>query len=297
MTTKLTALIIAIVFLLGPAHTTRAQELVPAAAGRAPLTQANVDRVVELYEWALSVTFTQAERETFQDYFVGAWRRGERSAASLLRIAEKVLAFDEAKREKIQTEFRDAFLSDFNSAPDSATSRFLLGVYRRAHGGDGSTEPAAAVNEEAGGAPDFKPVEGAVRMSELVGTWEKAGVSSYGYRDTLTNDYRSGHGSAQMHEVRADGGFDYTNYATVSLYDCRTELFTSMKGRVKLSGARVTFEYVSGTVKGKDSCKATGFNRPAQISSRTFVVERDGERLRLCEVGAENPTCLSKAKK
>ena len=147
------------------------------------------------------------------------------------------------------------------------------------------------------GEADFKPVEGAVRMSELVGVWEKAGVSSYGYRDAVTKDYRSGYGSAQAHEVRADGGFDYTNYATISLYDCTTELFTSMKGRVTLSGARVTFKYVSGTVKGKDSCKATGFNKPAQISSRTFALERAGERLRLCEVGAEAPTCLYKAKR
>lgn len=143
---------------------------------------------------------------------------------------------------------------------------------------------------------EFKPVEGALKMSDLVGTWEKAGVSSYGYRDRVTNDYRSGHGSAQMHEVRADGSFDYTNYATISLYDCKTELFTSMKGRAKLSGARVTFQYVSGTVKGKDSCKATGFNRPAQIDSRTFRLESDGEQLRLCEVGAESPACLYKAK-
>ena len=143
---------------------------------------------------------------------------------------------------------------------------------------------------------DFRPVEGAVRMSDLVGTWEKAGVSSYGYRDRVTNDYRSGHGSAQTHEVKANGSFDYTNYATISLYDCTTELFTSMKGRVRLSGARVTFEYVSGTVKGKDSCKATGFNKPAQVNSRTFRVESDGERLRLCDVDAESPSCLYRAK-
>lgn len=69
-----------------------------------------------------------------------------------------------------------------------------------------------------------------------------------------------------------------------------------MKGRVKLAGGRVTFEYVSGTVKGKDSCKAAGFNKPAQIDGRTFRLESDGERLRLCEVGAETPACLYKVK-
>ena len=303
---RLTTFILAALLLFTPAHATQArvpptQELVPANAGRAPLTRANVDRVIELYEWALSVGFTAEERETFGDFFVTAWRRGDKSAASLLRMAEKVLSFDDAKREQIRTELRDAFLADFDSAPDSATNRFLLGVYRRAHGGSNeAAAPAetADVREEKKreAEPDFKPFEGAVRMSDLVGTWEKAGVSSYGYRDTVTNDYRSAHGSAQMHEVRADGSFAYSNYATVSLYGCTTELFTSMKGRVKLSGSRVTFTYVSGTVKGKDSCKATGFNKPAQIESATYAVERDGERLRLCQVGAENPTCLEKAK-
>ena len=146
-----------------------------------------------------------------------------------------------------------------------------------------------------GGEPDFRPDEGAVRMSELAGTWERGGVSSYGYRDAVTNDYRSGHGSANLHEIKADGSFEYSNYATISLYDCKTELFTSMKGRVRLSGARITFTYVSGTVRGKDSCKAAGFNKPAQIDAKTYRVERDGARVRLCEVGTENPTCLYKA--
>jgi hypothetical protein len=62
-----------------------------------------------------------------------------------------------------------------------------------------------------------------VRLSELIGRWEKGGVSAYGYRDAVTNDYPSGYGSAQQHEVRADGGFDYSNYATVSLSDAHSQ--------------------------------------------------------------------------
>lgn len=312
----LTALILTALMLLSPASTPASLARSGAQGGPAA-ARANVDRVIELYEWALAVTFTPAERETFRAYFADARERNDASAAKLLRMAEKVLALDAAKLREIQPEFRDAFLADFNSAPDSATNRFLLGVYRRGRGDDAEA-PSAAVERaaqsrdadanagaegerkserESGGDEEFRPAEGAVRMSELVGVWEKAGVSSYGYRDTLTNDYRSGHGSAQMHEIRADGGFDYSNYATVSLYNCTTELFTSMKGRVTLSGARVTFKYVSGTVRGKDSCKATGFNKPAQISGRTYVLERAGDRVRLCEVGAEVPTCLSKTKR
>lgn len=313
---RLSALVIAALMLLSPACARFARGQVRAegvlVSARAQLSQPDVDRVIQLYEWALAVEFTADERETFQSYFVGAWQRGEKGAATLLKIAEKVLAMDASKLRRIQPEFRDAFLFDFNSEPDSATNRFLLGVYRRGHGGGSAAKaatvetasrqtPAPAAVEEnekrPGGEPDFRPAEGAVRMSELAGTWERGGVSSHGYRDAVTNDYRSGHGSANMHEIKADGSFEYSNYATVSLYNCTTELFTSMKGRVRGSGPRVNFTYVSGTVRGKDSCKAAGFNRPAQIEPKTYRVERDGARVRLCEVGAENPTCLYRADK
>lgn len=309
MLRKLSVLALAALMLLSPAYSSEARgQAAPEVlvSGGAPLTRANVDRVIEFYEWALSVGFTPAERATFTDFFVEAWRKGDASAPKLLRMAEKVLALEAPKLEKIQPEFRDAFLADFNAKPDSATNRFLLGVYQRGHGGgaaanskmaEAQDEPKQDAEKRAGGEPDFRPVEGAVRLSELVGTWERAGVSSYGYRDALTNDYRSGHGSANMHEIKPDGSFDYSNYATVSLYDCTTELFTSMKGRVRVSGPQVTFTYVSGTVRGKDSCKTTGFNKPAQIDAKTYRVERDGGNcLRLCEVGADNPTCLYRAK-
>ena len=67
-----------------------------------------------------------------------------------------------------------------------------------------------------------------------------------------------------------------------------------MKGRVGVSGSRVTFTYVSGTVRGKDSCKSTGFTRAAQIKPVTYELQRSNGKLRMCEVGKENPTCLYK---
>jgi hypothetical protein len=143
--------------------------------------------------------------------------------------------------------------------------------------------------------PNFQPVTGAIKMSDLVGKWNKGTVSSYGYRNTVTNDYTSGYGSANMHEIRAGGTFDYSNYAQISLYGCTTELFTSMKGRLSISSSEVTFTYVSGTVKGKDSCKSEGFSKPAQINKTTYRLERGKGGLRMCEVGKENPHCLYKA--
>jgi hypothetical protein len=145
--------------------------------------------------------------------------------------------------------------------------------------------------------PNFQPIEGAIKMSDLIGKWNKGTVASYGYRNTVTNDYTSGYGSANMHEIRANGSFDYSNFAQISLYGCTTELFTSMKGRAAISGSQVIFSYVSGNVKGKDSCRSQGFDKPARISNATYQLERDGNHLRLCEVGAKVQSCLYKEEK
>ena len=131
-------------------------------------------------------------------------------------------------------------------------------------------------------------------MSDLVGKWNKGTAASYGYRNTVTNDYKSGYGSANLHEIRAGGNFDYSNYAQISLYGCTTELSTSMKGRAAISGSQVTFSYLSGTVKGKDSCKTTGFEKNAEIKNTTYRLERDGSHLRLCEIGSDIANCLYK---
>jgi hypothetical protein len=322
---RLLTLIIAALALSSSTHMLEARGQKSSDVGQASvrlsLSDDELEMVVRLYEWALSVSFTTGERATFRRYFVSSWERNERGAATLLRLAKKVSTMDEAERKAAQPDFRKAFLADINSAPESPVNSFLLGVYRRTLGDDPTAQSgggAEAQDSEAGTAAEgaepaargggqpaesvgetresFRPATSPVRLSELIGRWEKGRVSAYCYRDVATNYYRSGYGSAQQHEVRADGGFDYSNYATVSLYNCKTELFTAMKGRVTVSGNQVTFTYLSGTVKGKDSCKATGFDKPAQMQARTFVVEREGERIRLCEMGAETPTCLYKAK-
>ena len=133
-------------------------------------------------------------------------------------------------------------------------------------------------------------------MSELSGKWIKGTTATYGYRNTVTNDYRSAFGAANQHDIYAGGNFDYTNYAQVSGYGCKTELYTSMKGRASISGSLITFNYVSGTVKIEDSCKKSVVTRPAQIKPAAYRVERGKEGLRMCETGGENPSCLYKVK-
>jgi hypothetical protein len=149
------------------------------------------------------------------------------------------------------------------------------------------------------GPPVAKPgaFDGTLKLSDLAGTWGKATTATYGYRNTVTNDYRSGYGAANQHDIYPNGTFDYTNYAQVSGYGCTTELYTSMKGRVSISASQITFTYTSGTVRVEDSCKKSSVTRPAHIDATVYRAERVGEKLRLCEVGKENPTCLDKTER
>jgi hypothetical protein len=235
-----------------------------------------------------------------------------------MKNVEKFNTIDGEKIKAHQQEFIDALLGDLKTMSQTGLGGFVISVYENARRND-STNPARQQNEVTSTTtetqtkrrsetetsrsrtnsdkPNFQPVEGTIKMSDLVGKWDKGTVSSYGYRNSVTNDYKSGYGSANMHEIRANGSFDYANYAQISLYGCTTELSTSMTGRAAITGSQVTFNYISGNVKGKDSCKSEGFNKPAYLNSATYRLERDGNHLRLCEVGKENPNCLYKEEK
>jgi hypothetical protein len=208
-----------------------------------------------------------------------------------------------------QQEFVEGLLADLNDMSRNGWSDFVINVYKKSRSGKTNdtqssketldkTQPSAETEKgESLSEPNFQPVSGAIKMSDLIGKWNKDAVATYGYRNNKTNDYRSGYGAANQHDIYAGGAFDYTNYAQVSGYGCRTELYTSMKGRASISGSQVIFSYTSGTVRIEDSCKKSSVTKPAEIKNAAYRLERDGNHLRMCEVGAENPTCLYKDEK
>lgn len=282
--------------------------------GNPPLTQENVDSLREFYERGLNIEFSAEQREEFQSIIIEGWRKSQKTdskgLSKWLDTVSKINSLEGEKREKIKDKLRDVVLADLRKASETKLTRLVLGIYENSGNSETvsakseiesaqnetSRETAKSTDSTNQTADDFKPVAGAIKFSDLVGKWNKGTVATYGYQNTTTNDYRSGYGAANMHVIYANGNFDYTNYAQVSGYGCTTELFTSMKGRVSVSGSQVTFNYVSGNVKGKDSCKSEGFNRPAQIRATTYRLERDKDQLRLCEIGAETPYCLYKEK-
>jgi hypothetical protein len=278
--------------------------------GNPPLTQSDFDSIAEYYERGLGIQFSDEQRDELQDIVARQWKKGQRSNPKYLSdwlvTISKINGIGGEKRERIKGEIRDVVLGDLRDSRGAELSRFVLGVYENSSAERADMdEPTAEApsdqrsddRETQNAEPVSQPIQGALKLSDLAGTWGKATSATYGYRNTITNDYRSAYGAANQHDVYPNGTFDYTNYAQVSGYGCKTELYTSMKGRVSVNGSQVTFSYISGTVRVEDSCKKSVVTRPAQISPTTYKAERFGGKLRLCEVGKENPTCLDKAEK
>jgi hypothetical protein len=288
-------------------------------AGNPPLTQHNADEIIRYYERGLNIKFTVEQRGELQTKIVNQWRKVQKidgkGLTAFLATVTKINGLDAAKREKVKDELRAGVLGDLKSTPKNPVSQFVLSVYENRDNSEpnvaetadslmnneGTKEKTAsneAKNESSDNSSsnDSKPIEGIVKMSELSGKWIKGTTSSYGYRNTVTNDYRSAYGAANQHDIYANGNFDYTNYAQVSGYGCKSELYTSMKGRASISGSVITFNYVSGSVRIEDSCKKSVVTRAAQINSAAYQIERAKEGLRMCEVGKENPSCLYKVK-
>ena len=305
--------------------------------GNPPLTQATANSILKYYERGLGGQFTNYERDFLQEKLVEMWRKVQKenpkNLEGFIGTVEKINGWDDCKIKAHQQELTESLLADLKSAPRNEFYKSVLTVYDNMNGDtlnvttkgcannsnqteastknrsgnsientstkreNSETNASGSKKSESSDKPNFQPVTGAIKMSDLVGKWNKGTVSSYGYRNTVTNDYTSGYGAANMHEIRANGSFDYSNFAQISLYGCTTELFTSMKGRAAISGSQVIFSYVSGNVKGKDSCRSQGFDKPARISNATYQLERDGNHLRLCEVGAKVQSCLYKEEK
>lgn len=291
-------------------------------SGNPPLTQENFDSIAEYYERGLEIEFTSRERDELQEIVSKNWRKAQKSnpqsLTGWLTTITKINGIGGEKREKIKGEIRNAVLGDLRASSNTELSRFVLDVYENSGSYDDSqtattqnentnsdeaaqtkdeereTRAASTNSEITPYTDEYKPVQGGISLADLAGKWSKSTVSASGYRNVVTGDYKSGYGFSNQHEISSNGAFNYYNFATVSLYDCTTELFTRMKGRAQLNGSLVTFTYVSGTVDIKDSCKKSTLTKPAQVEKTTYRLERGRKYLRMCEVGKET-YCIYKS--
>jgi hypothetical protein len=187
--------------------------------GNPPLTQENVENLIEFYERGLDIQFSAEQREEFQTIITESWRKTQKtspkSLSNWLETISKINNIEGEKRAKIKGELREVVLADLRKVSESKLSRFVLGIYENSGNSEtvsAKTEIESTQNETSGdaakttdstnqSADNFKPVAGAIKLSDLVGKWNKGTVATYGYRNTTTNDYRSGYGVANMHDI------------------------------------------------------------------------------------------------
>lgn len=88
-------------------------------------------------------------------------------------------------------------------------------------------------------------------LNNLTGKWERktSGMSSYS-----NGIYKGSSGNYESYTIYADGRVEYTSLIAVQNYNCRLEAFSQRKGRVTISGTRLTMNLADGTVKRDDSC-------------------------------------------
>lgn len=280
-----------------------------AQAGRTSLKQADIDKLIEFYEWAFEAPFTPDERERFAEFSAEYYRQNPEAARAdadaLIAAHAKVRVKDEAAQRQTRRTFNEGFVKDLRAAGGDV-ARLLLGVYERGQSGDraGEVQPPAAASRDAElSAPSGGGQGGAPK--NLVGRWLKSGGAGGARSATGKTLYNSG--DDLIFEFHADGTMLFLNEKnTLSITQCRITETARVPGTYSVSGDSLTMNLGVGTHVGTSSCERAGnFRKTLSASSLTkrFVVKRmesvfrPDAPLMLCLDGAADADCFERADK
>lgn len=278
-------------------------------AGRSSLKQADIDKLIEFYEWAFEARFTTGERERFAalsgEYYRQSPESARKDADTLIAAHAKVRAKDEATQRQLRQSFNEDFVKELR-AGGGDVSRLLLGVYERGQSGETVAE-VPPTGEDLRDAEPAAP-SGVSREdvpNELVGRWLRSGGAGGSRSPTGKTLYNSG--NDVIFEFHADGTMLFLNEKnTLSITQCRITETLRMPGTYSASGDSLTMNLGAGTHVGTSSCERAGnFKKSLSASSLTkkFVVKRMESVFRpdapliLCLDGAADDDCFERADK
>ena len=178
-------------------------------AGKSPLKQSEVDKIIEFYQWAFETEFTADERERYQAFVVESFRQdaaeSRKSADVLIKVLAQMRAKDAETQAKLRRMFNEDFVKDLRAANDEG-SRLLLNIYERGQsrgigsGGGNSSES----NETTDSNDSYETVKKAKvgNLSTIAGTWVSGNTGSM----TTTNSgvYLGGNASRHTYQFRAE---------------------------------------------------------------------------------------------
>ncbi len=108
------------------------------AAGKKPLRESEVEKLIEFYEWAMDATFTADERARFQTFTINEFRSDPNASRAtiddIMQTMPRILAAASDMQNETKKNFLDVFLPEARRNADE-NSQMLVGIYDRAHGG------------------------------------------------------------------------------------------------------------------------------------------------------------------
>lgn len=258
-------------------------------SSKQPLRQADVDTLIEFYEWAFEGAFTGEQRDELTRQTVAEYKakpaESRRTLDDIIQTFAKIKLADD----DVQRATREAFLAEFLPEArknDDENSRLLLSVYEAAHGGAGAETPIAARDEQA--AQDERVSHGTgngtLDLSSLAGEWVWG--SSGSITRTTAGAYLGGSGSRHTYKFAANGSVEYTGIMNQMAGGCRMQIFRSAKGRATLSGSTLTIKWAPASFSRDDSCS------PAKNYKKSLPAETDTFQVKFQMVPGQKQLCL-----
>lgn len=245
-------------------------------AGRQPLRQSEVDRMIEFFEWAFETEFTGDERGRYRAMIVDEFRQnaaeGRQNVDVLINALAKVRANDAAAQAQLRRMFVDDYVKDLRAATDEG-SQMMLAIYERGQTGGASKAGAADADEPVQSSKSSANAGGGLN---LVGKWFRTVGGPRGDDGTGKTTYQSG--IDYTFEFFADGTMRFvTEKKVLSIMQCRITENTNITGTYAVAGDQLTMNLAGGTSAGTNSCESSGnFKKTLTASTmkQSFVIKR-----------------------
>jgi hypothetical protein len=263
-------------------------ERVLVAAGKKPLKQSDVTKLIEFYEWAFETKFTREQRERFQEYTADEFRNdpaGSRATIDDIKTTlPQILAADAGVQTETRKNFLAAFLPEARKNTDE-NSQMLLSIYENAQGGNQTTVASNNSNEEESVETEDTSNGSGGNVSALAGTWVWGRSGSY--TTTTAGAYLGGNGSRHTYQFSANGAVEYTGIMNVMTAGCRMQIFRTMKGRASLNGDTLTIKWSPAAFSRDDSCS------PSQNYKKTMPAETETLKVAFKDSYGQKQLCLT----
>jgi hypothetical protein len=274
-------------------------------AGKQPLRQSKIDKVIEFYEWAFETDFSANERARFQATLIEAFRQdaatSHQNADILVNALAKIRTNDEAAQNKMRASFNEDFVKDLRAANDEE-SALLLGIYERGQ----QKNDATNVFESPEPPQPTKSSNRTIGSNKVVGKWMRSEGAGRGDDGTGKTIYSSGLNTT--FEFFADGTMQFTiDKKVLSITQCRISELTKIPGTYSFDGDQLKMNLGTGTSVGTSSCeKAGNFKKklsPSTLTKSVVVrkmqsVFRPDEPLLLCLDGStDDNACFERDSK